>query len=280
MSFTSFSIAAHTKVNLALKILGRRNDGYHELDTIFQELEWGDHLHFEPAEEFGFRTTGLEFDHGDENICLSAYRLYSKAIGKQLAVEITLEKHVPPGTGLGGGSADAAAVLKGLNRIAPIPLADLALHELATRLGADVPFFLRGGLQRGRGIGEELEPLEEHLGGVYLLVLPPLHVATKQAFSALKYRLTAPGSPITFRRPLQWADMVRFFENDFESVVFHMHPEIGSIKEVLLEEGAHFASLSGSGSTVYGIFETREAAQAAQTVFLNRYHTQITTPLS
>ncbi len=274
----ALTIPAHTKVNLALKVIQRREDGYHELDTLFQELEWGDQLVFTPGEAFGFRSTGLLFDDGGENICLRAARLFRETAGEEPRVEITLHKSVPPGSGLGGGSADAAAVLKGLNHYARIPLADAVLHDLATQLGADVPFFLTGGLQQGRGVGELLEPIPERIEGVFLLVIPPVHVSTKQAFSALDFPLTAQGTPITFRRPIQRADMVRFFENDFESVVFHMHPEIGRMKQALLQEGAFFASLSGSGSTVYGLFETLAGAQSARRVFQDRTQTQITTP--
>ena len=108
------------------------------------------------------------------------------------------------------------------------------------------------------------------------MLIPPIHVSTKQAFEALKIPLTAPKAPITFGRLLDKATLVRFFENEFESVVFHIHPEIGTLKNELLKQGAFFASLSGSGSTVYGIFDNLAQAQVAQSFFINRYHTQIT----
>ncbi len=280
MTFTPFTIPAHTKVNLSLRILGKRPDGYHDLDTVFQELDWGDLLHFEPASEFLFEMTGLSFDDGGNNICLHAVELFKKVTGEDFPVKITLEKKVPPGSGIGGGSADAGAVLKGLNRLAAKPLAPGKLQELALQLGADVPFFLDGGLQHGQGVGEKLKKLERGFEGVFLLIIPPIHISTKQAFEALKIPLTAPGSPITFGRLLDKATLVRFFENNFESVVFHMHPEIGTLKRELLKQGAFFASLSGSGSTVYGIFDNLAQARVAQSFFINRYHTQITHPYS
>ncbi len=275
-SFHSFTLPAHTKVNLALKVLGKRGDGYHDLDTVFQKLEWGDILHFEPADHFSFAMTGLRFDDGGNNICLRAVDLFSEMSAWLPQVKITLEKKVPPGSGLGGGSADGAAVLKGLNRIVGRPLDKETLHKLALQLGADVPFFLEGGLQHGQGVGEQLSRLELDFEGTFLLVIPPIHVSTKQAFEALRIPLTAHRTPFTFGRLLDKASLVRFFENEFESVVFHMHPEIGTLKEALLKQGAFFASLSGSGSTVYGIFDSPEEAQAAQSFFINRYHTQIT----
>lgn len=276
MDFKPFSIPAHTKVNLGLRVLGKREDGYHDLDTVFQELEWGDILHFEPADKFSFEITGLSFDDGGNNICLHAVDLFKRESKIDVSVKITLEKLVPPGSGIGGGSADGAAVLKGMNRLAGNVLSETKLEDLALQLGADVPFFLKGGLQHGQGVGEKLQQLERGFEGVFLLVIPPIHVSTKQAFEALKIPLTAPKTPITFGRLLDKATLVRFFENEFESVVFHIHPEIGTLKNELLKQGAFFASLSGSGSTVYGIFDNLAQAQVAQSFFINRYHTQIT----
>ena len=278
MTFSPFSLAAHTKVNLGLRILRKRPDGYHDLDTVFQELDWGDIVHFEPSDKFSFSMNGLSFDDGGNNICLHAERLFSEATGRSLSIKITLEKKVPPGSGIGGGSADGAAVLKGLNQIAGFPLSNQRLQELALQLGADVPFFIEGGLQHGRGVGEKLEKLELGFEGIILLIIPSIHVSTKQAFEALKIPLTPPKSPFTFGRLIDKATLVRFFDNEFESVVFHMHPEIGTLKSELLKQGAFFASLSGSGSTVYGIFDSPELAKAAQSFFINRYHTQITLP--
>lgn len=276
--FTPFTIPAHTKVNLGLRVLRKRPDGYHDLDTVFQELDWGDELHFEPADKFTFKMSGLSFDDGGNNICNHAHDLFVAATDKDFLVEISLDKKVPPGSGVGGGSADGAAVLKGLNQIAGYPLSTEQLLKLALELGADVPFFIEGGLQRGRGVGEKLEQLELGFKGFILLVFPPIHISTKQAFEALKIPLTPPKAPFTFGRLLDKATLVRFFENEFESVVFHIHPEIGTLKSDLLEQGAFFASLSGSGSTVYGIFDSLEQARAAQLFFINRYHTQITLP--
>jgi 4-diphosphocytidyl-2-C-methyl-D-erythritol kinase len=279
MTFSPFSINAHTKINLALRVLGRRPDGYHDLDTVFQELDWGDIVHFEPAEKFSFTMTGLSFDDAGNNICMHAEKLFRETTGISAPVKMTLEKKVPPGSGIGGGSADGAAVLKGLNQIAGNPLSKRLLSDLALKLGADVPFFIEGGLQHGRGVGEKLEKLTLGFQGFILLVIPPIHVSTKQAFEALKIPLTPPKAPFTFGRLLEKATLVRFFDNEFESVVFHIHPEIGALKSELLKQGAYFASLSGSGSTVYGIFDSLDQAKAAQLFFINRYHTQITLPV-
>ncbi|MCF7823381.1 MAG: 4-(cytidine 5'-diphospho)-2-C-methyl-D-erythritol kinase [Candidatus Marinimicrobia bacterium] len=278
MTFTSFTLDAHSKINLGLQVLRKRSDGYHDLDTVFLELKWGDRLHFEAADVFSFTTIGLVFDDGGKNICLHSAELFLEKLGQNIPTKITLDKCVPPGSGLGGGSADAAAILKGLNQIANNYFSTAQLLEMASKLGADVPFFIEGGLQRGQGIGEKLGKLELGFDPVILLVIPPIQISTKQAFDALRIALTAHKAPITFGRLLDKATLVRFFENEFESVVFHMHPEIGTLKNELLEKGAFYASLSGSGSTVYGIFDSLAQAQAAQSFFINRYHTQITHP--
>ncbi len=275
----SIILRSPAKLNLILKVINKRPDGYHDLDTVFQELEWGDVVHFKAAAQFAFKMTGLSFDDGGNNICLHAEKLFREATGSSLPVEVSLDKKVPPGSGIGGGSADGAAVLKGLNQIAEKLLSAEQLLKLALELGADVPFFLEGGLQRGSGVGEQLSPMGMDFEPVFLLIIPPIHVSTKQAFEALKIPLTAPKSPFTFGRLLDKATLVRFFENEFESVVFHIHPEIGTLKSDLLKQGAFFASLSGSGSTVYGIFDSLDQAKAAQLFFIDRYHTQITQPV-
>lgn len=265
-AFQPFSIDAHCKINLSLRVLGRRPDGYHELDTVFQELEFGDRLWVEPAPEFALTTTGLPLSGmgDDENIIVRAYELFAQSTGVAPACGVTLEKRVPVGSGLGGGSADGAAMLKVLNQIGGTGLSDDALIELAVQLGADVPFFIRGGVQRGRGVGEVLEPVKLDFHHPVLLVIPPVQVSTKQAFEGLKIKLTDQRAPVTFGRLLTKADVKQLFENHFEPSVFHTYPQIGAIKSDLLRQGAWFASLSGSGSTVYGVFEDRKLAEAAQ----------------
>ncbi|MCF7797805.1 MAG: 4-(cytidine 5'-diphospho)-2-C-methyl-D-erythritol kinase [Lentisphaeria bacterium] len=266
-SFQSFSIEAHCKINLALQILGRRPDGYHELDTVFQELAFGDTLHFEPQERFELEMTGVNFDDGGDNIIQRAHTLFSEKTEKEIGCRVTLEKRVPAGSGLGGGSADGAAMLKALNQISGLALPDEQLIDMAVQLGADVPFFIRGGVQHGRGVGERLEPLKLTFHHPVLLVIPPVQVSTKQAFEGLKLKLTDQQVPVTFGRLLTKDDVKQLFENHFEPSVFHTYPQIGAIKRDLQTQGAWFASLSGSGSTVYGVFEDRKLAEAAQFYF-------------
>lgn len=276
-SFQPFSTDAHCKINLSLRILSKRPDGYHNLDTIFQELKFGDTLHFEPADAFEFSMTGLTIDDGGENIVTRAYQLFSEKSGKVIGCRVQLEKRVPPGTGLGGGSADGAAMLNALNQISQAGLSDDQLIGLGAMLGADVPFFIRGGTQHGSGIGEVLEPLKLDFSDPVLLVIPPVQVSTKQAFEGLKLKLTDQQVPVTFGRLLTKADVKQLFENHFEPSVFHTYPQISEIKAGLFSRGAWFASLSGSGSTVYGVFEDRKLAEAAQSFFLRQGNTSVLT---
>lgn len=276
-TFQPFSIDAHCKINLSLQILGKRPDGYHELDTVFQELTFGDTLHVAPASSFSFHMTGLAVDAVGENIVTRAYLLFTKTTGLTPGCKVTLEKRVPAGTGLGGGSADGAAMLKILNRIGGTGLSDDELIDMAVQLGADVPFFIRGGVQRGRGVGERLEPVELDFSHPVLLVIPPIQVSTKQAFEGLKLKLTDQRVPVTFGRLLTKDDLKQLFENHFEPSVFHTYPQIGAIKGDLLKQGAWFASLSGSGSTVYGVFEDRKLAEAAQFYFQRQNNTAVLT---
>ena len=278
LTFQPFSIDAHCKINLSLRILGQRPDGYHNLDTIFQELKFGDTLHFESHDtRFEFSMTGLAIDDGGNNIVIRAYDLFTQTTGRKVKCRVRLEKRVPPGTGLGGGSADGAAMLKALNQISGAGLADEQLIKLAAKLGADVPFFIRGGIQHGSGIGEVLEPVEMDFRDPVLLVIPPVQVSTKQAFEGLRLELTDQWAPVTFRRLLTKADVTQLFENHFEPSVFHTYPQISKIKADLFDRDAWFASLSGSGSTVYGVFEDRKLAEAAQSFFQRQGNTAVLT---
>jgi 4-diphosphocytidyl-2-C-methyl-D-erythritol kinase len=268
--FAPFSIDTHTKVNIGLRILEKRLDGYHNLDTVFQELNFGDTLYFSPAEKFGFEIIGLAIDDQGDNICERAYYEFCEKTNLAPAVKIVLEKRVPTGSGLGGGSADAAGVLKGLNRLCDAPLSFEQLEEISGHLGADVAFFIRGETQRGQGIGERLSPMKLDFSAMALLVIPDLHISTKQAFEGLNLTLTPPREPFMFASLLKKADLTMFFDNVFETPVSHAYPQIGEIKQVLLERGAFFASLSGSGSTVYGLFDSGEEAFEASKYFASK----------
>ncbi|MFB0516908.1 MAG: 4-(cytidine 5'-diphospho)-2-C-methyl-D-erythritol kinase [Candidatus Neomarinimicrobiota bacterium] len=256
----SLTLQAHAKINIGLRITGRRDDGYHLIHTLFQEIDFGDEVTISThssgetsVEVSGPAAEGVPSD--DRNLCSQAARLLKARLGIDQGVSIRIQKHIPMGAGLGGGSSDAAAVLKGLNELWQVGLTSDQLEEMAARLGADVPFFIRGGLQLGEGIGEVLTPLERVLPYAILLVIPPFAVDTTWAYGQFASQPSFPTPPafdqLITRDPIPW----EAFTNDFEEVVFPRYGRLAEIKAALLDQGAVYAGLSGSGSAVYGFFE-------------------------
>ena len=197
-----------------------------------------------------------------------------------LGVKISLEKRIPVGSGVGGGSANAAATLIGLNSLYNLGLNDIKLESIGANIGADVPFFIKGGTQIGEEKGEKLSPITQKLDAIILLVIPKVRISTEWAYSQIKNKLKSDNSILRF------ADLMRkdflsfkFFENDFEKIVIPAYPEIGSIKNKLLDSGAKFASLSGSGSTVFGIYDNKAYAKKAESYFHNSHLTILTRPI-
>jgi 4-diphosphocytidyl-2-C-methyl-D-erythritol kinase len=243
------------KINLGLRILRKRSDGYHDIETCFFPVEWADVLEIIPASETKFNQTGIAIA-GDAtaNIVYKAYELlkHDFNIG---AVEIHLHKIIPHGAGLGGGSSDAAHALKLLNTIFQLNLSLEQLKKYALMLGSDCPFFLEVKPMLGSGRGEVLEPYPVDLSGKYLtLIKPDVHVSTAEAYAGVVPDTPPDSLRELLKSPLDsWRDLI---SNDFEKSVFLRHPQIKQIKEFLYQNGAVYASMSGSGSTVYGIFNT------------------------
>lgn len=265
----SLTLTANAKINLGLRIVGQREDpfrqpadrtgGYHLLHTLFQEIDFGDEvtLSDQPNVKVTLEVTGPAargVPTNKSNLCLQAAWLFQARVGAGQGVHIRLDKRIPVGAGLGGGSSDAAAVLQGLNRMRQAGLSAMELERLAVRLGADVPFFIRGGLQLGEGIGEALTPLERALPFAVVLVIPPFGVDTAWAYGQFASRSDFPAPPafdqLITREPIPWEN----FTNDFEEVVFPRYGQLAEIKQGLLEAGAVHAGLSGSGSAVYGLY--------------------------
>ncbi len=263
------------KVNLYLDIVGRRSDGYHELSTLFLPLPSpGDTLHIRERESgsgFMFRCNAPSLDQ-ETNLVVRAYRSFTARTGLAFDLEVRLEKCVPVGAGLGGGSADAGALLRCLNALAgtrALPADEL--NSLAVGLGADVPFFLQSEPCWAAGIGEVLTPVSEVralLRGLYLvLVSPSLPVSTAWAYGAYAARAVKAATPFCLTRGAN-ASIASWFQtpamfNSFEQVVFPAFPRLRRVKEALLAKGAAAALLSGSGSSLFGLFRRREHAHDA-----------------
>jgi 4-diphosphocytidyl-2-C-methyl-D-erythritol kinase len=277
---------APAKVNLALKILERRPDGCHELRTVFQTISLADRLVVSytqrgPAEvHLRCNEGGLE---GPRNLAARAARELLAAGGWRGEVQVKLEKRIPVGAGLGGGSSDAAAVLLALRRLLkPRPPADLLL-QVAALLGSDIPYFLVGGTALGIGRGEEVYPLPDQPQKWLLLLAPDLRISTPEAYrdlSRVRPPLTAAsrrniingfcsGVSVSEDREGESLAGTPFacFENDFEAVVFRQHPALKNWKGKLLRSGASRATLSGSGSALFGVFSDRRRALEARAAF-------------
>jgi 4-diphosphocytidyl-2-C-methyl-D-erythritol kinase len=262
-------IRALAKLNLDLRVLYRRPDGYHEIRTIFQTISLADALEMElrPARRTVVRVRGdVEIE---DNLAARAAEACLEALKLRAEVEIRLRKRIPMGAGLGGGSSDAAAVLLALPALANQPLPLEARLALARALGSDVPFFLQGGMAAAVGRGAELYPLPDRPLPAAVLVTPGVHVATPAAYRALQRprydELTTNGPQNTIERfqQLAWSSGFPFGQNDFEEPVFADHPELRLWKRRLRKAGAMHAMMSGSGSAVFGLYATRAAAEDA-----------------
>tara|TARA_B100001287_G_scaffold17106_1_gene12690 strand:+ start:764 stop:1609 length:846 start_codon:yes stop_codon:yes gene_type:complete len=252
-------INSYAKVNIGLKILNKRSDGYHNISTIFQEIDLYDELIVSKNVSGCQFSSNVNWLYNDQNnLCVIAYN-HMKDLYDIKGIDIMLTKNISRGSGLGSGSSNAAAVLKSINKIYDLNVSDDDLIEIGSKIGADVPFFIKGGTQIGEGIGEKLIGLKSVIKGRYLIIIPGPNIDTKWAYSHSKNILDNGSLPTKFSDLLSEKiinlDTIKFFENDFESVVFPTYPEIGAIKKNLFALGAKFASLSGSGSTVFGIFD-------------------------
>ena len=248
----------NAKINLGLTILNKREDGFHNLETIFLPIHIKDVLEIIPSEKFEFNTSGNTIDvKPEENICTKAYRLLKKDFPDLPAAKIHLHKATPLGAGLGGGSADGAFTLKLLNQKFNLNLSTIQLINYALQLGSDCPFFIYNTPSIASGRGEILEEVNLDLSCYKIIVVNPgIHINTGWAFTQLTPALPSKSIKNIIHQPVTtWKDELK---NDFEEPVFKQHPEIKSIKDELYNKGAIYASMSGSGSSVYGIFKKEE----------------------
>ncbi len=262
------SVRACAKINVGLLITGRRADGYHTLETVFAPVNWFDTLDFTLADTIGMSCSNLDLPADDGNLCIRAAKALRDHAGISAGVQIELVKRVPFGAGLGGGSSDAAATLRVLNRLWGVGASSEELHRIAVKLGADVPYFLEmKGLAYASGIGEELEDLALALPWHVVTVFPEVQVSTVWAYRNFKPRFDrrVPDLKQLVRRLCNDRDtgVLAAFENDFAPVVFSSYPVVSQAYGELLDSGAVFASLSGSGSAVYGLFGDAATASAA-----------------
>ncbi len=271
-------VSAPAKINLVLRILERRGDGYHELDTLFQAISLGDRVTLVPADRPGIRlrVEGADVGPIEQNLAYRAARAWYEATGIDPRMDLHLEKRVPAGAGLGGGSSDAGAVLRGLEAMHGAPLRAEGISRIGVELGADVPFFCGvAGLARGEGIGERLTPLPPLPERGLVVAVPPVPVPTGGAYgwlaSVRDASATPPGTsgaetPVDLGKVADptmvptWEEVGRVASNDFHEVVAGKVPEVARLIEQLDEAGLEGVMLSGSGSAVFGFLPAVDAA--------------------
>ena len=242
----------NAKINIGLNITSKRADGYHNLESIFYPISWRDILEIIPSKQLSFESTGLSIPLHD-NLCLKAYVLM-KSHYDIAPVSIHLHKNIPIGAGLGGGSSDAAFTLMALNTIFELGLEKDELKKMAAQLGADCPFFIDNTPSLASGIGELLNSIDLDLSNYHLLVVKPdVFVSTAEAFSAI-----VPQTPtLSLQEEIKMSIEKWTLKNDFEDSIFPQYPELLELKKSLIQAGALYASMSGSGSSIYGIFSEK-----------------------
>lgn len=255
----TFRLTAPAKVNLGLKITGKRPDGYHNLQSLMVPLSLGDTLAFEALPEAGAWEASCDHPDvpvGEGSLVARAFRFAARTLDYEGGLRLVLKKVIPMGAGLGGGSSDAAAVMRAVERLTGRTLPPTNYPEIAYQIGADVPFFLRDGAKWVLGIGETVRPVETLPPLHLILIHPGVPISTKWVYSQLKINpLTSPPPAASLRPDFESiADLRSHLTNDLESVVLPHYPVVGEMKETLKTLGADAALMSGSGSTVFGLY--------------------------
>ena len=266
-----FSLRSYAKINLGLLLLGKRDDGYHDIATVFQQIDLHDHISFRKiASSIRITSSNPTLPLDENNLVYKSCRLFQKAQGITEGLEVHIQKHIPIGGGLGGGSSNAAATLVAMNHLWKTNLSLAELLEMAIKIGSDVPFFLQGGIALGRGRGEILTPIQWPADWWIVLICPGIHVSSSWAYRQAKIALTKEEKFTKFRSIFKRYSphtLRTMLINELEGVVFQRHPILQEIKKQLYQRDAFYASMSGSGSSVYGLFSHRAQAEVAKASF-------------
>lgn len=263
---------ARAKINLGLQVLNKENNGYHNINTIFRPIDLYDILIYETRDDISISTSMDTEIPLQSNLIYKAIRSIFEYKNLQHGIHVKVIKNIPSGAGLGGGSSDAASTLKAVNTIFSLNLSYNELFELALNLGADVPFFLKDGTAEGRSRGQNLSYFNLYMPYYVLIVHPNIHVSTKEAYESLNRNYNTSNESYDYKdllitsinNPDKFRDLL---VNDFEETVFEKYPKIANIKSGLYIQGAKYASMSGSGSSVYGFYSDFDTAKRAQKHF-------------
>ncbi len=274
-------LTAYAKINLGLRVLGKRDDGFHNIETVFHRIDLCDELKIEPAnEDISVSSDDESLPLNENNLCWKAIELLRTEIGTPRGAAVHVKKRIPIGAGLGGGSSDAAAVLTALPAVWHIPVDASTLARVALCIGSDVPYFLHDRSAYAEGRGERLKFVTLPLPYSILVVTPNIHISTAWAYGELEKQMREMSERPKFYdgAMCKLAPVASLMENDFESVVFPAYPEIAELKRELLSQGASYTLLSGSGSSVFGLFNSEMFARKAYEHFAPMYFTSITLP--
>lgn len=276
-------LQAYAKINLGLRIIERRPDGFHAIETVFHRIALSDEISLAPREAtIDLSCSDPVLPADSSNLCWKAVECLRKECGMHLGAAIHILKRIPMGAGLGGGSSDAAAVLKHLPRLWGMHVTNARLCELGASIGSDVPFFLQDSSAYAEGRGEILTPFELPLPYWILLVNPGIHVSTPWAYGEFSKKLAGgcviPRGTLFSAATHMMAPLPEALHNDFEDVVLPVFPAIRALKGDLLASGAAFALMSGSGSSVFGLFTQEHEARQAHRQFSERFFTSLTEP--
>jgi 4-diphosphocytidyl-2-C-methyl-D-erythritol kinase len=260
------SLKAPAKVNLFLEILGKRDDGYHEIETIMQEIDLADSLRFEETQEgVKLECNGKNIPVNQDNLVCKAANLILEECGIKKGVLINLEKNIPVGAGLGGGSSDAATTLKALNSLWKVGLSNEELMEFAAKLGSDIPFFINGKTSLCRGRGELIAPVEVRSRMDYIILFPRVHISTETIYKNLKIDLTKKRKDVSFfldaLKYSEVAGISKLLFNRLEEVIFATYPDLLQVKSDLESFDFCGVSISGSGSAFFGLCNDRHQAE-------------------
>ena len=269
-------VKSPAKINFGLNIVAKRDDGFHNIETIFYPIGLHDILTFEKADSFSFSCNNKLIQGDRNNLVIKAIRWIEQYSGVALHLKVTLEKNIPIGAGLGGGSSNAANTLLAINELYDLHLEMVILNKFALQLGSDVPFFLNPVPSFATSRGEILSPISFKIDKPILLINPGIHISTKWAYKniypqAPGFSLSKLDNSVLQNIPLLLKSVV----NDFEEVVFASHPELNDIKTKMYELNAEFVLMSGSGSTIFGLFPDENSAHFADEYFSKTYFTYL-----
>jgi 4-diphosphocytidyl-2-C-methyl-D-erythritol kinase len=255
-------IDCRAKVNIGLDVLSKKSDGYHNIRSVFASVGLMDTLYIEKSETYYLECEKASVPTDETNLVTRAYRLLSAYVSRDLSVKVQLIKRIPTMAGLGGGSSDSAAALVGINRLYNLKLPISDLYHLASELGADVPFMLEGGLAYCFGKGEYMKKLPNYLDGFYIIIFTfeEAKVSTREAYENIDREGKGKRSDyfefLRLMREKDLSNMKTLLFNDFERPVFRTYPELEEVKEALYRSGALYSAMTGSGSSIYGIFSS------------------------